>query len=264
MDLLSYGFMQNAFMAGAIIALTLPFLGIFLVSRRYALMADSLAHVSLVGVGAAMLLGISPLYMALPVSILAAVFLEWLQLNRKLSGEVGLAILTSGGLAIAIVLAGLSRNSSASFNSYLFGSIATTTRGDIITLAIVGLIITYFLISRYRTLLHIVYSPSSALISGAKVQLVQYTLTAMTAAITVLSLRIVGGLLIGSLIVIPVIAASKIARSFSATLKISIIFSLASVYVGLIVSYYTGIAAGGAITICAIVTLLLSVAVSRR
>src|SRR3982074_623131 len=115
----TYAFMVRAFIAGILVALTMPLLGTFLVSRRYALISDSLAHVSLAGVGAGLLLGFSPIVVAVPVTIVGALILEWLRQDRRISGEVSLAILMSSGLAIAVVLANLARGANTDFSSYL-------------------------------------------------------------------------------------------------------------------------------------------------
>src|SRR5690606_38852086 len=108
-EMLEYSFMVRALIAGVLVALILPVLGGFLVARRYALISDSLAHVSLAGVGAGMLFGIAPVYVAIPVTIAGALILEWLRRAKRLTGDVSLAIVMSGGLALAVVLANLAQ-----------------------------------------------------------------------------------------------------------------------------------------------------------
>jgi zinc transport system permease protein len=257
-EIFQYSFMLRALGAGVLVALVLPVLGSFLVSRRYSLIADSLAHVSLAGVGAGLLLGFTPTYAALPVTIAGALLLEWLRRNGRISGEVSLAILMSSGLAVAVVLAGISNTSNVDFSSYLFGSIATTSTSDLIALACAAAIALGLVIYNYRVLLHVSFSEDSARVSGKRVTFLNYTLVALTAAIVVLGLRIVGGLLIGALLVMPVVAAAQLARSFLQTVLLAVVFALAAVISGLIISFYAGIAAGGAIVLSALVILILA------
>lgn len=263
-DMLEYSFMVRALLAGVLIALTVPVLGSFLVARRYSLISDSLAHVSLAGVGAGLLMGMTPLYMAIPVTVAGALLLEWMRQKRRISGDIGLAILMSSGLAIAIVLAGLARGANTDFSSYLFGSITTTTTQDVIVLAVIAFAIAVFVASNYRTLLHIAFDEDSARIAGRRVTLLNYITVALTAAVVALSLRIVGGLLISAILVIPVVAASRISSSFFTTMANAIVIALLAVVIGLVVAFYAGIAAGGAIVLTALTLLILTMIWGKR
>ena len=238
-------------------------MGSFLVARRYSLIADSLAHVSLAGVGAGLLLGFTPTVVALPVTVLGALLLEWLRQRRQLSGEVGLAILMSGGLALAVVFMNLAKAANTDFTSYLFGSITTTTRGDLLTLAIAAAAVLAITVLNYRAFLHIAFDEESARIAGHKVGLLNYLLAAMTAVIAVLSLRIVGGLLISALLVIPIVTASRFSRSFMQTIFLAVAVAVIAVISGLVIAFYAGIAAGGAIVLSAIALLIGAMAWSR-
>ena len=252
LEILQYSFMVRALLAGVLVALILPLLGSFLVARRYALISDSLAHVSLAGVGAGLLFGVTPLYMAIPVTIVGALLLEWLRRAKKLTGDISLAIVMSGGLALAVVFANLAQGAGVNFTSYLFGSITTTTTADVLTLAGIGSIVLLFTLLFYRPLLHISFDEDSAFIAGYRVRLLNYILVALTAATVVVSLRIVGGLLISAVLVIPVITASRFARSFAGTIAWAVPIALIAVIGGLIAAYYLGIAAGGAIVLVAL------------
>src|SRR5690606_21271213 len=106
-EMFEYSFMVRALIAGLLVALVLPVLGGFLVARRYALISDSLAHVSLAGVGGGLLFGVSPVYIAVPVTVAGSLLLECLRRRKRLSGDISLAIVMSGGLALAVVLANL-------------------------------------------------------------------------------------------------------------------------------------------------------------
>lgn len=252
LDMFHYSFMVRALLAGVLVAVILPVLGGFLVARRYALISDSLAHVSLAGVGAGLLFGVAPVYVAIPVTIAGALLLEWLRRAKRLTGDISLAIVMSGGLALAVVFANLAQGASVNFTSYLFGSIATTTTADVITLGVVGVLVLLFAFVFYRPLLHISFDEDSAFIAGYKVTLLNYLLVALTATTVVLSLRIVGGLLISAVLVIPVITASRFARSFIGTIMWAVPLALVAVIGGLVAAYYLSIAAGGAIVLVAL------------
>lgn len=257
-ELLQYAFMQRALLAGLLVAVTVPVLGSFLVARRYSLIADSLAHVSLAGVGAGLLLGVAPVAVAIPVATGGALLLEWLRQKRQVSGEVSLAILMSSGLALAVVLANLAHGANVDFNSYLFGSIATTTVSDVVVLAIAAAVVLGVIIAKYQALLHIAFDEDSARIAGYRVTMLNYLLTAMTAVMVVLSLRIVGGLLMSALLVMPVVTAGRLSRSFGQTIVLAIGLALIAVIVGLAIAFYAGIAAGGAIVLTALVLLIIA------
>jgi zinc transport system permease protein len=257
-EIFQYSFMLRALIAGLIVAVVVPVLGSFMVARRYSLIADSLAHVSLAGVGAGLLLGFAPVLVAVPVTMAGALILEWLRQERRVSGEVSLAILMSGGLALAIVLANLAHGANTDFTSYLFGSITTTSRADVMTLAAAALVALGMVAINYRALLHIAFDEDSARIAGYKVRTLNYAFTAMTAVIVVLSLRIVGGLLMSALLVIPIVTAGRFARGFGQTIAYAIIVALLAVCSGLTIAFYAGIAAGGAIVLSALVLLILA------
>lgn len=258
LDIFHYGFMVRALIAGVLVALAIPLLGVFLVARRYSLIADSLAHVSLAGVGLGLVLGFTPIYVAVPVTAGGAMLLEWLRQKQRLSGEISLAILMSGGLAIAIVLAHLARGVRVDFNSFLFGSITTTTSSDLIVLAGTVVVISAIVLSQYQALTHMSFDEDSARIAGYNVSLLNYILAVMAAVMVVLSLRIVGGLLMSALLVIPVVAAAQWTKSFTHTVILAVIFALVAVLLGLVLAFYAGIAAGGAIVLSALTLLILS------
>ncbi len=149
-EIFQYSFMVRAFVAGLLVAITVPLMGSFLVARRYSLIADSLAHVSLAGIGAGLLLNTTPIFLAIPVTMAGGLVMEYLRQNKKVSGETSLAILMSSGLAIAVVLANLAQGGRADFNSYLFGSIATTAVKDIYVLLAAAAGVIGLLLINYR------------------------------------------------------------------------------------------------------------------
>jgi zinc transport system permease protein len=263
LDIFTYSFMQRAFMAGLAIGVIAPMIGSFLVAKRYSLIADSLAHVSLAGVGIGLLLGVSPVLGALAVAVIAAFLIERLRSRGRLSGEVALAMFMSSGLAIAVVLIGVARRVNVDLFSFLFGSITTVRPLDLwIILPLAAAVFTLIMVL-YKELAYVSFDEEQARVSGLPTAMLNHALVILTAITVVVSLRIVGGLLIGALMVIPVAAAMQLARSLKQTLALAVSFGVVSVVLGLFASYYLNLAAGGTIVVVSLLIFMLAALVSK-
>lgn len=256
--------MIRAFEAGIAIGVIAPLIGMFLVVRRYSLLADTLAHTSLAGVAIGLLFRFNPIFSAIILSIGASLGIEHLRASRRVFGESVLALFLSGSLALAVVVLSLAKGFNAGLFSYLFGSIATVSQTDVRIIVALAVVIFLDVILLYKELFFISLDEELAQAGGLPVKRLNVAMV-MIAAITVaLSLRIVGVLLVGALMVIPVIAAMQYGRGFRTTLLLSVLFSLISVIIGLFSSYYFNIASGGAIVFAALVIFLVSVAATKR
>jgi zinc transport system permease protein len=255
--------MIRAFIVGIIIAVVAPFIGTFLVVRRYSLMADTLSHISFLGVAIGLYLKINPIITALVISLAASIGIEQLRTNRKIYGESALALFLTGSLALATIIIGLAQGFSVNLLSYLFGSITTVTLNDCYLIVGLGVLIIIATLFLYRSFFVVALDEELALISNVPVKIVNIILIMLAALTVSLSLRIVGVLLIGALMVIPVISAMRYNRSFKQTIGISIIFSLASVISGLFLSYYIGLPSGGTIVATALVFFIISLFINR-
>src|SRR5260221_2824499 len=140
LQIFQYGFMTRALEVGIIIGAIAPLIGIFLVLRRYSLIADTLSHVSLAGVAIGLLLNINPLFTAIGAAVVSSVVIERLRLSKRVFGESALSIFLSGSLALAIVLISLAHGFSVDLFNYLFGSIVTVKQSDVWTIGILGII----------------------------------------------------------------------------------------------------------------------------
>jgi zinc transport system permease protein len=249
LEIFHYSFMIRAFLAGGIIGIIAPVIGTFLVAKRYSLMADSLAHVSLAGVALGLFLGIYPVYTAIAVSVITAVIIEKLRTQRGVSGEIALAMFLSGGLAVAIVLIGLSKGFNVDLFSYLFGSITTVKDQDLWVMSSLGFIVLATITTLYKEFVYLSFDEEAALVSGIPTQFLNILLMVLTALTVSLAMRVVGVLLIGALMVIPVVTAMQLRLSFRSTIFSAILYSLISVVVGLFVSYYLNLASGGTIVV---------------
>ncbi|MDO8486226.1 MAG: metal ABC transporter permease [Candidatus Staskawiczbacteria bacterium] len=257
LDIFQYGFIVRGLEAGVIIAIIAPLIGIFLVLRRYSLIADTLSHVSLAGIALGLLLGINPVLTALGTTIVASLGIEKLRNSKKVYGESALAIFLSGSLALAIVLLSLAHGFNSNLFNYLFGSIVTVTINDVYTIAFLAVIVTGAIILFYKELVFISFDEDAAKVSGVPTKLIN-TILIILAAITVsLSIPIVGVLLIAALIVIPVVGALQLKKSFIKTILYAEIISLFSVVSGIFVSFYFNLSTGGTIVLIMIFIFIL-------
>ena len=264
LEIFQFDFMVRAFMAGVIIAVIAPLVGIFLVIRRYSLMADTLAHVSLVGVAIGLLSGGDPIITATATSVISAVGIEKLRLNRKIFGESVLALFLSGSLAIASVLISTARGQNLNILSYLFGSITTVAAVELYYIASLGLVVLAIMCFIYKELFFVSFDEELAQASGMNTRVFNMILIILAALTVTLSMRIVGILLIGALMVIPVITAMQFGRSFKKTLLLAVAFSLISVISGLYISYYLDLASGGTIVVVALLLFILSLLANKN
>lgn len=263
-EIFQFDFMIRAFAAGIIISIIAPLIGTYLVVRRYARLADTLAHVSLAGVAVGIFTRTNPVIAAVIVSVLTAVGVEKLRRSKKIHGESALALFLWGGMAFAVVIISLARGFNVSLFSYLFGSITTVTPTDLYFVAGLGIVILLLILSFYKELFFVSFDEELAEVNGINAKRFNLILVILAAVTVALSMRIVGILLIGALMVIPVITAMQFSRSFRQTLGLSVAISLFSVISGLFASYYLDLSSGGTIVLIAIIIFLAGLIVKKK
>ncbi|MFA6994912.1 MAG: metal ABC transporter permease [Patescibacteria group bacterium] len=255
--------MVRSLIAGLIVALIAPLIGIFLVLKRYSLVADTLSHVSLAGIALGLFFGVNPALTALGATVVAAVGIEKLRSSKKIYGESALALYLSGSLALAIVLLSLAHGFNANLFSYLFGSIVMVTVGDIYEIAILALIVIITLVVFFKELVFITFDEEAARVSGLPLRLLNFIFIILAALTVSLAVPIVGILLIAALIVIPAVTALQLKKGFVPTIIYAEIFSVVSVISGIFLSFYFNLATGGTIVLLMIL-IFLAVFISRR
>jgi zinc transport system permease protein len=251
MSILDADFMRLAFAAGAIVGVLAPAVGFFLVQRRMSLIGDGIGHVAFAGVALGYLLGISPVGTALVASVLGAVAVEWLRSQRQAAGDQALALLFYTGIAAGVVLISAAGALNANLFSFLFGSILTVTGDDVLLIGVLGAVGLAVVAVLYRALVATALDEESARVSGVPVGALNVVLAALAAVTVAVSMRIVGVLLIAALMVLPVIAAGRVAWSVRSTILIAMGIGLGSALVGLTIAYYANLAPGGAIVLTA-------------
>ena len=257
MYLFRYDFMKIAFLVGTVIALMVPFIGSIMVFKRMSMMGEALSHVSLLGVILGLLFNINPIIAAILTTLIASLSIEFVR--KKLRGyhELALTIVTSVGIGLSGILMGFS-NTGANFDSFLFGSILTISKEEVIIAIVLAILVIFLSIYNYRNFFMMSFDEESALLSGIDVQKYNMIFTILTAITVSVTSRIVGALIVSSLMIIPIASAMQIAKSYKSTLIFAIIFSVLSVWMGLIAAYILpfGIKPGGAIVISSALILI--------
>lgn len=264
LEIFQYDFMLRAFEAGIAVGIVAPLIGMFLVVRRYSLIADTLAHVSFAGVALGLFFQFNPIFSAIGLSVCAAFGIEYLSSSRKIFGESILALFLSGSLAVAVIILSLAKGFNANLFSYLFGSISTVSTTDLWIISILAVVVFLDIVFLYKELFFASLDSELAQANGLPVKLINFTMVILAAIAVAISIRIVGVLLIGALMVIPVISAIQYGRGFRDTLVLSVAFSLVSVIIGLFASYYFNLASGGAIVVTALIIFLFSFALTKK
>ncbi|MER5808033.1 metal ABC transporter permease [Streptomyces sp. NPDC002033] len=269
MEILDYAFMQRALLAALLVGLTAPAIGTYLVQRRQAVMGDGIGHVAMTGVALGFLLNASPVWMATLVAVIGAVGMELIRSRGKTSGDIALAMLFYGGLAGGVMIINLSPGgSTANLSSYLFGSITTVSAEDITAVVVLAFFVVAVTLGLRRQLFAISQDEEFARVTGLPVRALNL-LMAVTAAVTVtVAMRIVGLLLVSAMMVIPVAAAQRITRGFTATLTLAMVIGVVVSLAGTTATYYIDAPSGATIVLLAIAvftaTTALSAPLARR
>ncbi|MCT8976603.1 metal ABC transporter permease [Clostridium sp. CX1] len=254
--MLQYGFMQNAIIAGIFISILCPAVGVFLVLRRYSMMGDALSHASFAGVAVGLILGYNPIICAFIFTSVCGLLIEFLRGYYKKFAELILVIVMTLSIGIAITLISTGKTG-ANVNSYLFGSILTVSKNELYTVFILSILSVIILSILYNQLLYITFDENGAKIAGVKVKVINYLFALLVGATISVSIRIMGILVISSMIAMPVAAALQLRKGFKITFIFSIIFGFIDIIVGLILSYYINSAPGGTIALTSVAVLLI-------
>lgn len=263
MAMLGYEFMQRAFWAGGLIAVIAPLLGVYLMLRRQALMADTLSHVSLAGVALGTVLHLNPALSGFAVAVAGGLMIEQLRRSYRTYSELPVAIIMTSGLALAVVLMSLKQSLSKSFSSYLFGSIVAVSNTQLRLIAFVALAGVLFFVILRRPLYNLTFDEETAEIAGVRVKLLSFTFAVLTGMTVAAAMPVVGVLLVSALIVLPASLALRVASGFASAIFIAIGTGLTGVFTGLSVSYYADTPPGGTIALILLAFLLTTMSVQK-
>ncbi|MBX9973054.1 metal ABC transporter permease [Cytobacillus oceanisediminis] len=269
--ILQYEFLQNAFLTGIIIGIIAPLLGVFIVVRRLSLIADALSHVTLAGIAASLLLekkfiglsGLNPLYMGMAFSVAGSLFIEKLRAVYKHYQELAIPIILSGGIGLGVIFISLADGFNTDLFSYLFGSVSAVSRLDLWTILIISVFVIALVVLLYKELFLLSFDEEHAKASGIAAKSVHFIFIVMVALVIAASMRIVGILLVSSLMTLPVAASIRIAKGFKQTIFLSMLFGEISVLGGLTISYYIDLAPGGTIVMIAVLILIVTILLKK-
>jgi zinc transport system permease protein len=249
LELFTYDFIVRAFVVGIVTAITAAILGNFVVAARQSVMSDMLAHAALAGVGLGIFLHVSPSFLAGGVAIVASVLLWFLTQRSQRAPEAVAMLLLTGGLAIALLLAHAAKDNPISFESFLFGSILTITASEVVLFSIICAFIVAVLLVWWRSFLVIVFDAQFARVQLRRAAIFEILLMVLTGLLVAVSLKVIGGLLVGALLVIPVLAAQNLAQSFRANVLWSVGIGVVGVISGITASFYVDIPASSGIVL---------------
>ncbi|NEW06764.1 metal ABC transporter permease [Paenibacillus sp. SYP-B3998] len=263
MEMLHYDFMQRAFCAGGLIALIASVLGVYLMLRRQALMADMLSHVSLAGVAGGAYLHINPTLTGFVVAVLGAIAVEYVRRSYKTYSEISIAIIMVGGLSSAVVLMSLNQSVNKSFSAYLFGSVVAVNETELLLMFIVAIIGGVFFLVFRRPLYQITFDEDTAKTNGLPVKWISLCFSVLTGMIVSAAMPIVGVLLVSALIILPAALAIRIAASFTSALFLAMGIGLVGVFAGLTASYELSTPPGGTIALLLLFILIIGICLRK-
>lgn len=267
----TYEFLQNAVLSGLIIGMIAPMLGLFIVVRRMAMISDALSHVALAGIAGSLYLSqqvvffaaLNPVYLGMAAAMVGSLLIERLRRVYKSFEELAIPIILSAGIGFGAIFISLAKGFGTDLVGYLFGSVSAVSRQDLYIVILIAVIVILFLYFLYKELFSLAFDPEYAKVSGINERIIQAVFMVITALVIGASMRIVGILLVSSLMTLPVAAAIQLARSYKGALIYSIIFGEIAVIIGLISAYYLDIAPGGTIVVTSVVILLMVLFVKK-
>lgn len=262
--ILNYEFLQNAFLSGMIIGVIAPLLGLFIVVRRLALIADALSHVALAGIAGSLYLsqqvlffaGLNPIYLGIGAAVGGSLLIEKLRSAYKHYEELAIPVILSAGIGLGAIFISLSKGFGSDLVGYLFGSVSAVSRQDLLIVVVIAIIVVAYIRLLYKELFVLSFDAEYSKVAGIRSGAIQMFFMVITALVIGASMRIVGILLVSSLMTVPVAAAMQIAKSFKGAILYSIAFGESAVLIGLVSAYYMDIAPGGTIVMTSIVLLL--------
>lgn len=256
-QILSYPFLVNAFIVGILVSLCAALLGVNLVLKNYAMIGDGLSHVGFGALALATALNMAPLKLALPVVIVSAFFLLQLNENSKLKGDSAIALFSTSALAIGVLVSSMSKGMNTDVYSYMFGSILAMDQTDVlISIAMSVMVISLFLFF-YQELFIVTFDENFARAIGVKVGFYNSLLAFLTAITIVLGMRIMGALLISSLIIFPALTSMQVFKNFRLVIISSSLISLFSFVNGILASYLYSTPTGASVVIINLLIFLL-------
>ena len=264
LEMLSYPFMVRALIGGILISLCASLLGVSLVLKRYSMIGDGLSHVSFGALSIALAIGWSPLKLSIPVVVLAAFFLLRITENGKVKSDAAIAMISASALAVGIVVTSLTTGMTTDVDSYMFRSILAMSRSDVILSVTLALCVLALYILFYHKLFSVTFDESFARATGVRVGTYKTIVSVLTALTVVLGMRMMGAMLLSSLIIFPALSAMRVFKSFRSVVCFAAGLSVMCFCLGLTGSYLLSTPVGATVVVCDLAAFLLCCLIGRR
>lgn len=256
-EMFSYPFMVRAFVVGGLVALCSALLGVSLVLKRYSMIGDGLSHVGFGALAIAAALNMAPLAAAIPVVILAAVLLLRIRGNSRIKGDAAIALISTSSLAVGVMVISMTTGMNTDVYNYMFGSILAMSREDVILSIVMAAIVLVLFAFFYYKIFAITFDETFARATGVKADLYNTLIAVLTAVTIVLGMRMMGALLISSLIIFPALTSMRVCRTFKSVIVNSAAVSVICLAVGITISYVWATPAGASVVIVNIAAFLI-------
>jgi zinc transport system permease protein len=258
LQMFSWPFMQRALVAGILVSLCCALLGVSLVLKRYSMIGDGLSHVSFGALAIAVALGFTPLYFSIPVVILAAFFLLRMANHPHWNSDAAIAAMSASSLAVGIIVISCTTGMTTDVDNYMFGSVLAMTKADVVlSVLLCAAVLTLFILF-YHKLFAVTFDESFSRATGLKVDWYNTLLAVLTALTIVLGMRMMGAMLISSLVIFPALTAMRLFRSFRGVVVCAGITSVVCFCVGLTVSFTLSMPVGASVVVANLILFLLS------
>lgn len=258
-----YDFFQKALICGAFIAISSSLLGIFLVLRRLSLIGDGLSHISFASISLSLFLGISPILFSIPVIIIFSLLLHRLIEKKYINSDAGIGLLSATSIAIGVLVISLTKGFNIDIYSYLFGSILSISWSEVFISIIVSIVVILCIILLFNELFLITYDEDYAKISGINIKFINMIFNIIQSVTIVIGIRIVGAMLISSLIIFPAITSLQLAKSFRTTIFFALLISIFSVISGILLSFLINTPTGATIVIINFILFVILFTINR-
>ena len=248
-EMLSYPFMVRALFGGMLVSLCASLLGVSLVLKRYSMIGDGLSHVSFGALSIALAMGWSPLKVSIPVVVLAAFFLLRITENSRIKSDAAIAMISASSLAIGIIVTSLTTGMTTDVSSYMFGSILAMTKEDVMLSAVLCIIVLGLFVLCYNQVFAVTFDENFAKATGVNVSAYNMLISVLTAVTIVLGMRMMGAMLISSLVIFPCLTSMRVFKSFTSVVVSSGILSLVCFLLGMMASYQFSMPAGASVVV---------------
>ncbi len=246
-EIMSAPVLVRALIVGILVSLCAALLGVSLVLKRFSMIGDGLSHVGFGALAIAAVMNLAPMAVAIPVVIVAAFLLLRLSSNSKINGDAAIALISTGALAIGVMAVSVSKGMNIDINSYLFGSIVSVSRGDVVISVVLALAVLLMFVLLYTKIFAITFDESFAKATGINVNLYNMLIALLTAITIVIGMRLMGSMLISSLIIFPALCSMRVFKSFLSVTICSAVISVVTFIIGMFISYAANTPCGASI-----------------